>query len=114
MRKRVAELEGKLAEFKAKNVGQLPELNEMNMNSMDRTENEINSVETQMQALRRERVFLVAQLQQARATGPETNNVQALEDEYKRKSCEYDAEPPDLISLRRQIDMMRAGGSPRA
>ena len=112
MRKRVGELEGKLAEFKAKYVGQLPDLNEMNMSSMDRAENEINSVETQLQGLRRERVFLVAQLQQARSTGPETTTVNALEAEYKQKSAIYDANHPDMISLRRQIDMMRAGGSP--
>jgi succinoglycan biosynthesis transport protein ExoP len=112
MRKRVSELEGKLAEFKAKHVGQLPELNEMNMNSMDRTENEINSVESQLQGLRRERVFLVAQLQQARATGVETTNLRALEEEYKRKTAIYDESHPDLISLRRQIDMLRTGGSP--
>jgi polysaccharide biosynthesis transport protein len=112
MRKRVAELEGKLAEFKAKNVGQLPELTGLNMSSMDRAENEINSVESQLQGLRRERVFLVAQLQQARSTGPETNNLQALENEYKQKLATYDPNHPDLISLRRQIDMMRSGGSP--
>jgi uncharacterized protein involved in exopolysaccharide biosynthesis len=112
MRKRVGELEGKLAEFKAKNVGQLPELNDLNMNSMDRAANEINSVETQLQGLRRERVFLVAQLQQARSTGPETNNINELEAQYKQKSAIYDPNHPDMISLRRQIDMMRAGGSP--
>jgi polysaccharide biosynthesis transport protein len=112
MRKRVAELEGRLAEFKAKNIGQLPELTSMNMSSMDRAENEINSTESQLQGLRRERVFLVAQLQQARSTGPETNSLSALENEYKQKLATYDPNHPDLISLRRQIDMMRSGGSP--
>jgi polysaccharide biosynthesis transport protein len=112
MRKRVAELEGKLAEFKAKHIGQLPELTGMNMNSLDRAENEINSIESQLQGLRRERVFLVAQLQQARSIGPETNSLQALENEYKQKLATYDPNHPDLISLRRQIDMMRSGGSP--
>jgi protein tyrosine kinase modulator len=112
MRKRVAELEGKLAEFKAKNAGQLPELAGLNMTSMDRTENEINNVESQLQSLRRERVFLAAQLQQARSTGPETSSLQSLENEYKQKLATYDPNHPDLISLRRQIDLMRQGGSP--
>jgi uncharacterized protein involved in exopolysaccharide biosynthesis len=112
MRQHVGELEAKLADFKAKNVGALPDLNQMNLGSMDRAENEINSVESQLQGLRRERVFLVAQLQQARSTGPETTSINALEAEYKQKSAIYDQNHPDLISLRRQIDMMRAGGSP--
>jgi polysaccharide biosynthesis transport protein len=111
MGKRVAELEGKLAEFKAKNVGQLPELTEMNLSVMDRTENEIQNIESQMQALRRERVFLMAQLQQARATGPETASLRGLEEEYKRRAATYDESHPDLISLRRQMDALRSGGS---
>ena len=108
MRVHVAGLEAKLADFKQKNAGKLPELNEINMNVMERTENDIQNVESQMQALRRERVFLVAQLQQARAAGPETGNLRALEDEYNRKSMQYDQSHPDLIMLRRQIDQLRA------
>lgn len=111
MRLHVAGLEHKLAEFKQKNAGKLPELNEMNLNVMDRTETDIQDVENQMQALRRERVFLLAQLQQARAAGPETTNLRVLEDEYARKSVQYDQSHPDLIALRRQIDQVRAGGS---
>lgn len=111
MRVHVAGLESKLAEFKQKNAGKLPELNEMNMNVMERTENDIQGIENQMQALRRERVFLVSQLQQARAVGPETVNIRALEDEYARKSVQYDQSHPDLIMLRRQIDQARAGAS---
>ena len=112
MRKRVGELEGKLAEFKAKNIGQLPELSGLNMSSMDRAENEINSVESQLQGLRRERVFLVAQLQRRAPPDRRRASVQALENEYKQKLATYDPNHPDLISLRRQIDMMRSGGSP--
>lgn len=111
MRVHVAGLESKLSDFKQQNAGKLPELNEMNMNVMERTETDIQDVEMQMQALRRERVFLVAQLQQARAAGPETANLRALEDEYNRKSMQYDQSHPDLIMLRRQIDQLRAGGT---
>lgn len=111
MRKYVGTLEGKLAEFKAKNVGQLPELAQMNLNVMDRTENEIQSVESQIQALRRERVFLVSQLQQAKAAAPEGATLRQLEEDYRRRSVQYDESHPDMISLRRQIDTLRAGGS---
>jgi succinoglycan biosynthesis transport protein ExoP len=111
MRKRVAELEETLAKFKRENIGRLPELNEVNMNVLDRTENELRNIESQMQALQRERVFLVAQLQQARSTGPETGNLRQLEDEYKRRSAIYDESHPDLIALRRQIEMLKRGGS---
>ena len=110
MRAHVAGLETKLADFKQKNAGKLPELNEMNLNVMDRTEGDIQNVESQMQALRRERVFLVSQLAQARAANPDSVNLSALEAEYARKSVQYDQSHPDLIMLRRQIAQLKAGG----
>jgi uncharacterized protein involved in exopolysaccharide biosynthesis len=110
VRTHVAGLETKLSEFKQKNAGKLPELNEMNLNVMDRTEGDIQNVESQMQALRRERVFLVSQVAQARAVNPDSSNLRALEDEYARKSIQYDQSHPDLIMLRRQIDQLKAGG----
>lgn len=111
MRSHVGELESRLAEFKRKNAGQLPERTQDNLHVMDRIERDVQDTETQMQALRRERVFLVAQLQQARAMGPESASLQQLEAEYQRKRATYDESHPDLISLRRQIDTLRSGGS---
>jgi uncharacterized protein involved in exopolysaccharide biosynthesis len=114
VRKDVANLEAKLADFKRTNAGALPELTEANMGSMERTERDLRDVEMQLQALRRERVMLGSQLQQARSAGPEATNVRALEDEYARKSIQYDASHPDLISLRKQIEMAKRGGSTSA
>jgi polysaccharide biosynthesis transport protein len=111
MGKHVATLENRLAEFKAKNAGKLPDLAEVNLQVMDRTENDIQNIESQMQALRRERVFLMAQLQQARSAAPEAASLRQLEEEYRRKSSQYDESHPDMISLRRQMDQLRAGGS---
>lgn len=111
MRGHVANLEAKLAQFKAQNVGKLPEFTDTNMSVMDRTQTDIQNNEAQIQALRRERVFLMAQLQQAKAAGPESVNQRQLEDEYKRKSAQYDEGHPDMIALRRQIDTLRRGGS---
>jgi len=111
MRTKVAELEGKLATFKAKNVGQLPEYAGANINVMDRTERDIQDIETQIQALRRERVFLDAQLNQARSVSTDTTSWRQLQDEYDRKRATYDESHPDMVALRRQIEQMRAGGS---
>jgi polysaccharide biosynthesis transport protein len=111
VRKTVAELESKLADFRTKNAGTLPELTEVNMGSMERTERDLRDVEVQLQALRRERVLLASQLQQARTAAPEGATLRSLEDEYNRKRIQYDPSHPDLIALRRQIDMMKRGGS---
>jgi succinoglycan biosynthesis transport protein ExoP len=111
MRARVGELENKLAEFKEKHAGRLPDFTQVNLSVMERTETDIQNIETQMQALRRERVFLMAQLQQARSAAPETASLRQLEEEYRRKSTQYDESHPDMISLRRQMDQLRSGGS---
>ncbi|MFL6548539.1 MAG: GumC family protein [Povalibacter sp.] len=112
MSRRVADLEGKLASFKTKNVGSLPELTGANLNAIDRTERDIQDIETQMQSLRRERVFLASQYSQARAANPNGGaNLGQLQAEYDRKSSMYDPSHPDMVSLRRQIEMLKAGGN---
>jgi polysaccharide biosynthesis transport protein len=109
LRTHVARLEAKLAEFKRENYGQLPELTEVNMSMMDRTESQLNQNETQLRSLRQERVFLAAQLEQARAQGPESGSLRQLEDQYARMRSSYDEGHPDMIALRRQIDSIKFG-----
>ncbi len=111
IRTHVASLEAKLAEFKRANYGQLPELTEVNMSMMDRTESQLAQNETQARSLRQERVFLAAQLQAARTQGPDAGSVRQLEDQYSRMRSTYDEGHPDMIALRRQIDSMKYGSS---
>jgi succinoglycan biosynthesis transport protein ExoP len=111
IRSQVAQLEAKLAEFKRANAGQLPELTEVNMSIMDRTEAALAANNTQMSSLRQERVFLAAQLEATRAQGPDSGSVRQLEDQYSRMRSTYDESHPDMVALRRQIDSMKFGTS---
>jgi succinoglycan biosynthesis transport protein ExoP len=111
IRSQVAQLEGKLAEFKRANAGQLPELTEVNMSIMDRTEAALAANNTQMSSLRQERVFLAAQLEATRSQGPDSGSVRQLEDQYSRMRSTYDESHPDMVALRRQIDSMKFGTS---
>jgi uncharacterized protein involved in exopolysaccharide biosynthesis len=111
LRDQVAQLETKLAEFKNKNFGRLPELTQLNMTMMDRTERDLEQMQMQMRTLQQERVFLVAQLEQANSANPDAGNIQNLEAEYQRRLATYDESHPDMISLRRQIDALRTGGA---
>ncbi|MDF3021181.1 MAG: uncharacterized protein K0Q92_2484 [Steroidobacteraceae bacterium] len=114
LRTHVANLEAKLADFKNKHYGQLPELTEVNMSMMDRAESQLAQNETQMRSLRQERVFLAAQLEQARAQGPQAGTLRQLEDQYARMSSSYDESHPDMIAMRRQIDSLKYGTSASA
>jgi polysaccharide biosynthesis transport protein len=111
LRTHVAQLEGKLADFKKLHYGQLPELTEVNMSMMDRAESQLAQNNTQMAALRQERVFLTAQLEAARAQGPDSTSVKTLEDQYARMRSSYDESHPDMVALRRQIDSLKYGTS---
>ena len=114
IRKDVAKLEAKIAEFKRANYGQLPELTEVNMSMMDRTEAQIAQNDMQARSLRQERVFLAAQLEQQRAQGTDAASLRQLEDQYARMRSNYDESHPDMIALRRQIDALKYGTSAAA
>jgi uncharacterized protein involved in exopolysaccharide biosynthesis len=107
---RISTLERKLADFKARNAGRLPDQSNVNMDLMDRADRDLDSVENQIRTLQRERVFLVQQYEQAQA-GAGADNVRELESEYARRLTQYDENHPDVVSLRRQIEAARAGGS---
>jgi succinoglycan biosynthesis transport protein ExoP len=109
-REQIAEREATLAEFKAKNFGQLPELTEVNLNVMDRTARDLENTELQLRSLRQDRIFLAQQLEQARNASPDANLLTQLESEYARKEAIYDDDHPDLLALRRQIENLRRGG----
>jgi uncharacterized protein involved in exopolysaccharide biosynthesis len=111
LREQVVQLEGKLADFKNKNFGRLPELTQLNMTMMDRTERDLEQMQMQMRTLQQERVFLTAQLQQASTANPDEGSIRQLEAEYARRQSTYDESHPDMISLRRQIDMLKQGGA---
>jgi uncharacterized protein involved in exopolysaccharide biosynthesis len=111
IRTQVGQLEAKLADFKRANAGQLPELTEVNMSMMDRTESSLTANDMQARSLRQERVFLAAQLEQQRAQGTDSSSVRQLEDQYSRMRSTYDESHPDMIALRRQIDSLKYGTS---
>jgi uncharacterized protein involved in exopolysaccharide biosynthesis len=109
-RKEIAIAEQKLAAFKAKNFGNLPELTDLNLNLMDRTQRDLDDVEQQERSLRQEKVFLEQQLEQARNAGMDEGMLAQLQTEYNKKLATYDENHPDMIALRRQIDTLKAGG----
>lgn len=111
LRRDVVQLETRLADFKNRNFGRLPELTQLNMTMMDRTERDLEQMQLQMRTLQQDRVFLVAQLEQASAANPDEGSVRQLEDEYRRRASVYDESHPDMISLRRQIETLRTGGA---
>lgn len=109
-RAQIAQDEAKLAKFKAKNFGELPELTNLNMDILDRTQRDLDDASQQLRTLNQERVFITAQLEAAKNAGMDEGLLGQLQAEYNKKLATYDENHPDMIALRRQIDALRAGG----
>jgi len=109
-RQQISTIEGKLAAFKAKNYDQLPGLTDLNMNIMQTTQRDLDTVTQQIQALQQSRIYLETQLEQAKNSSDDAGMLAQLQAEYNRKLATYDPNHPDMIALRQQIDALRAGG----
>jgi uncharacterized protein involved in exopolysaccharide biosynthesis len=109
-RDQIAQAEARLAQFKAKNFGQLPELTDLNLNLMDRNQRDLDDVGQQIRTLQQEKIFLQQQLEQARNAGTDEGLLAQLQADYAKKLATYDENHPDMIALRRQIDALKAGG----
>lgn len=109
-RREIGTAEQKLAAFKAKNFGNLPELTDLNLNLMDRTQRDLDDVGQQQRGIQRDKIFLEQQLVQAKNAGQDEGLLGQLQAEYNKKLATYDENHPDMIALRRQIDSLKAGG----
>jgi polysaccharide biosynthesis transport protein len=109
-RKEIGTAEQKLAAFKAKNFGNLPELTDLNLNLLDRNQRDLDDIGQQQRGLQRDKIFLEQQLSQAKVAGQDEGLLAQLQAEYNKKLASYDENHPDMISLRRQVDSMKAGG----
>lgn len=125
LRSNVAELEAKLAEFKKGNVESLPELQNLNLELMNRTEVQISQLDTQLQSLMQQRVYLESELAQQkpntllisetgqRILGP-ADRLKVLESEFTPLAARYGANHPDVVAKRKEIESLReqvGGGS---
>ncbi len=109
-RQQIAQIESKLATFKEKNYDQLPGLTNLNMNIMQTTQQQIDTLTQQIGALRQNHVFLQQQLDTAKNAGQDAGLLAQLQSEYNKKLATYDPDYPDMIALRQQIDELREGG----
>jgi succinoglycan biosynthesis transport protein ExoP len=105
----IAKYEAQLATFKEENFERLPETAQANISIRARAEQELDNVSREIRGLEQNRVFVTQQLREAQA-GPTATNLQALEEEYARRAAIYSETHPDVVTLRRQIENLRAAG----
>jgi len=117
LKNKISKLEKSLAEFKEKNNSNLPELTQLNLQMMERSERDLMDVQRQIRSINERKVLLQADLAQInpytnmisstgeRILGP-SDRLKSLEAEYVSKSGIYAKEHPDIIRMRREIDSL--------
>ncbi len=99
----IAELERRTAKFKEENAGNMPEVLFLNMTVLDRTERDLEKIQTDMQVLQEDRIFRQSQLEEIRQGSASAERLQQLEDDYLRAISLYGPDHPDVIRIKRQV-----------
>jgi uncharacterized protein involved in exopolysaccharide biosynthesis len=107
--KNIAKIEARLATHKEQNVGRLPELMRLNLQLMERTEKELEGTERQIYNLEERNMYLQAQLAQLEPYTGQSPAVRLreLQTQYLNAAAIYAPSHPDVIGLRRQIELLK-------
>jgi len=118
LEQKVAELETSLAEFKERNINNLPELQQLNIQLMERAERELKDVAQQLRVLDERKVYLSSELAQIspntemmsangrRILGPE-DRLKVMQSEFVTLASRYSPTHPDLIKMKKEIAALR-------
>ena len=103
----VAEVEGRLATFREANRHSLPEMQDLNLNLLQRREDELLRNEQDLRALNERLSQIESQLAQ---TSPSRylERVRALEAEYASLAAMYTERHPDRLRTQRELESLRA------
>ena len=109
----VDRLEEKISVYKKQNSDNLPEQLNMRATIIARAENDLYAVERDIRSGNEELRSLEAELSAAKRgmKGDPSQTLPALEAEYARLSAIYTESHPDIVALKRKIDVLQQGGS---
>ena len=113
----MSDLEQKLADFKEKNESSLPELQQLNISLMDRTEQQLLDTNRQLSAAADRIVYLEAELTQIEpnmttfsATGQRIygsrDRLKSLQAEFVGLKARYANNHPDVVKMQKEIDAL--------
>ena len=116
--KKISLLEEELAKFKQENSGKLPELVDMNLSLMNRTDAQIEEAESQIRVMQERKIYLESELAQLnphstmisssgeRILSPE-DRLKMLQTKYLSESSKYAESHPDLIRMKKEISTLQ-------
>ncbi len=115
---KVAKLESDLASFKERNIDNLPELQQLNMQLMNRAESDVKVLDQQIRVLEERKIYLTSELSQidpnvgsssaegGRVLSPKAR-LRDLQTQMISLSSRYSSTHPDLIKVKKEIAALR-------
>ena len=114
----INQLEAKIATFKEKHLNSLPDLQQLDLQLLDRNETELLDSNNGLRSLQRRKTYLEGQLAQidpnTPTMGPDgrlildpQSQLEALETEYATKRAKYYPNFPDVVRLKREIASLK-------
>ncbi len=114
----ITHLEAKIATFKEKHLNSLPDLQQLNLQLLDRNQNDLIETDNELRSLQDRKTFLEGQLAQIDPNMPAIGSdgrpildpqsqLETLETEYATKRAKYYPDYPDVIRLRREIASLK-------
>ena len=109
LRKHIDELEAKLAAYKERNTGRLPELMNLNMSLMERAQKELEDVKRQLTTLEQRKLELQSQLANVEpyTGGSPAARLKELQTQYLSAASIYSPDHPDVVRLRREVESLK-------
>jgi len=103
-------LEAKLAAFKERNTGRLPELMNLNMSQLERTQRELEDTERQIYNLEERKLLLQGQLAQVEpyaGLNSPGGRLRMAQTEYLSATSKYSPDHPDVVRARREVEALK-------
>jgi polysaccharide biosynthesis transport protein len=102
---KLAELDGKIATFKQGNLNSLPELANFNLQTLDRSEQEIDQLNSQLRSLKEKESSLLSQLASVPQdlSNPDKDRLKELRARIVSLRTRYSEEYPDVIKTKQEI-----------
>jgi len=116
--RKLADLEARMARFKERNSGNLPQQMGLNLQLLERTERDIRELKSEIVSLEERKIYLEGQLAQIDPTVPivsatgervmdPASRLKILEIQYISESSRYAPEHPNVVKLRMEIDALK-------
>jgi succinoglycan biosynthesis transport protein ExoP len=109
LRTHLADLGAKLAAYKERNTGRLPELMNMNMSLLERSQKEVDDTERQITNLEERKLELQGQLAQVEPFAGDSpgGRLRQAETEYLTALAKYSPDHPDVVRARHEVEALK-------